>query len=101
MIYVDALRWRLDPRTLRRKRWAHMIATEGLDELHAAARALGLRRAWAQDIHGRHPHYDLRPRSYARALASGATLVGSKELIRLMRRSAGTGSHPSTTSLRT
>ena len=50
MIVVDALRWQIDPRTLRRKRWAHMAATGGLDELHAAARALGLRREWAQDI---------------------------------------------------
>ncbi len=136
MIYVDALRWRLDPRTLRRKRWAHMIATEGLDELHTAALSLGLRREWAQDVHtapcpasecragripaarrsggaclccggsgavevpGRLPHYDLRPRSHARALASGATLVSPRELVRYLRerrdgRSTGPPTSPS------
>lgn len=121
MILVDALRWRLDPRSLRRKRWAHMIATGGLAELHAAVGALGLRREWAQDITaapcpasecragripearrgggvclccggsgvvevpGRHPHYDLRPRSHARVLRLGATLVTTRELIRAAR----------------
>jgi hypothetical protein len=65
--------------------WCHMatddLTHEGLEELHAMARAIGLKREWFQD-HPRHPHYDLPPHGRARALEAGAVAVTSRELVR-------------------
>ena len=48
----------------------HLVA-DSLDELHAFADRLYMRRSWFQ--RGRHPHYDLTtPRSLSRALRAGA-----------------------------
>jgi hypothetical protein len=56
---------------------AHLSA-DTLDELHAFAARLGLRREWFQD-HPIMPHYDLTPGKHARALALGAALVSARE----------------------
>lgn len=48
---------------------SHMLA-DSLDELHAMAAAVGLRRAWFQD-HGT-PHYDLCQAKRAIAIRLGA-----------------------------
>jgi hypothetical protein len=84
MIVVDELRhYNNGPRgwTL----WCHMasddLSEQGLEELHAMARAIGLRREWFQD-HPRHPHYDLPPDRREAALAAGAVPVTSRELVR-------------------
>jgi hypothetical protein len=50
--------------------WAHLLGTD-LDELHALAAAIGLRRAWFQD-HGRWPHYDVTTAKREEAIAAGA-----------------------------
>lgn len=50
--------------------WAHLLATD-LDELHALAAAIGLRRAWFQDG-GRWPHYDVTSSKRESAIAAGA-----------------------------
>ena len=52
-----------------------------MEELHAFAVALGLRREWFQN-HPRHPHYDLPPDKRELALEMGAVSVSSKELVR-------------------
>jgi hypothetical protein len=50
--------------------WAHLLGTD-LDELHAFAAAIGLRRAWFQDA-GRWPHYDVTAAKREDAIAAGA-----------------------------
>lgn len=50
--------------------WSHLFA-DTLEELHAMADRIGMRRAWFQD-HGRLPHYDLVPPRRAAAVAAGA-----------------------------
>jgi len=59
---------------------AHLTADE-LEELHALAARIGLRRSWFQS--GRVPHYDLTPGRRERALAAGAVFVPAKEQARL------------------
>jgi hypothetical protein len=56
---------------------AHLTA-DTLDELHAFAASIGLKRSWFQD-HALCPHYDLSPRRHAAALAAGALFVSARE----------------------
>jgi hypothetical protein len=58
---------------------AHLTA-DTLDELHAFAASIGLRRAWFQDH--RVPHYDLTTKHHAAALRAGAVFVPAKEQAR-------------------
>jgi hypothetical protein len=63
-VYVDdaRIRWR-------GRRWSHLVA-DTAEELHEAARRLGLRREWAQEG-GRTLHYDLPDELRARAIELG------------------------------
>jgi hypothetical protein len=83
-VYVD----KLTPCVPSKKwRWAqscHLFA-DTVDELHAFAAHIGLRRAWFQD-HPRLPHYDLHPTRRLRAVALGAIQVGRKEVVEHMRK---------------
>lgn len=54
----------------------HMLA-DTLDELHALASVIGLKRSWFQD-HPRHPHYDLTAAKRAAALEAGAVFVPAR-----------------------
>lgn len=80
MIYVDALiDWgvkfgRAGPE------WCHMTA-DTLEELHAFAERLGLKKAWFQD-HKRHPHYDLTRNKRAMAVRFGAKEETTDEYIK-------------------
>lgn len=59
---------------------AHLTVDSGLgdvEELHAFAARIGLRRAWFQS--GSTPHYDLTPGRRAAALRAGAVFVPGKE----------------------
>ena len=79
-VYVDELRrW---PTRLRifMEGSAHLTA-DTLDELHAFAERIGLRRAWFQP-HALAPHYDLTPKRLAAALLHGAVFVPVKEQAR-------------------
>lgn len=59
----------------------HMISDTSLDELHDFAVSIGLHREWFQDK--RIPHYDLTTqRMRAKAVRTGAVLVGSKDIVR-------------------
>ena len=49
--------------------WCHMVSDRSVEELHAFASEMGLRRGWFQG--GRHPHYDLRPPGGASRCARG------------------------------
>ena len=62
-------------------RWCHMVSDESLEELHAFAAQIGLRRSWAQlRPKASSAHYDLTPPRRERAIALGATAVTSREL---------------------
>lgn len=63
----------------------HMTA-DSLDELHALAAAIGMRRSWFQD-HRLAPHYDLTPSRRAQAVALGAVEETWREGV-LRRRAA-------------
>ena len=57
------------------------LTADSLDELHAFALRIGLKRAWFQD-HPSAPHYDLTPSRRAKALAAGAVFVSSRDQAR-------------------
>ena len=64
----------------------HVVQVGGtICDLHRFACKIGLREAWFQDH--RIPHYDLTtPRAGARAVAAGAVLVSTRELLRAVKR---------------
>lgn len=55
----------------------HMTA-DTLEELHAMASKLGLKREWFQG-HSSTPHYDLTPTKREKALLLGAVFVPARE----------------------
>lgn len=64
------------------RRWAHMVSDTNEAELHEFAARIGLKREWAQlRPKASASHYDLVPRRHAAALAAGAQLVTSRELV--------------------
>ena len=76
MILVDEAIWRW-----RGRRWAHLVSDASYDELHVFAADLGLRRMAFQG-----DHYDVEATVRDRALELGAIAVGSRELVRRLRR---------------
>lgn len=63
-------------------RWCHMMTDQdSLDELHAMAARIGLKRSWFQVKSS--PHYDLRPRQRSKAIALGVQPVSAKKLVEL------------------
>lgn len=70
MIYVDKLR-PCQPNTNWRYSWVSHLTTDGdVEELHAFAKLIGLKREWFQD--GKHPHYDIVGKKRFKALQWGA-----------------------------
>jgi hypothetical protein len=78
-IYVDneRIQWR-------GKLWCHLVA-DSLDELHAFAAALGLKRAWFQGK-ASYPHYDVTTGVRGRALAMGAIAAGKTQMLASARK---------------
>lgn len=68
-VYVDEAIW-----PWRGRRWAHLMA-DSLEELHAFATRLGLKRAWFQAKPGGAAHYDVTDTVRARALQLGAVAL--------------------------
>ena len=72
-------------------RWTescHLMA-DTVDELHAFAARIGMRRAWFQTSRKGLPHYDLtRPRR-ARAVALGAVELTRAEFVARVRTARG------------
>lgn len=62
--------------------WCHIMTDGDIEELHAFAGRIGMRREWFQNKNPRHLHYDLRPRRRAAAIKAGAMSVSSAEMIR-------------------
>ncbi len=77
----------------RGRRWAHLVSDTSLEELHACAGRLGVRRvSFGGD------HYDVTEQQRELALQAGAQAVSSRELVGALRRAglrqpAGIGSH--------
>jgi hypothetical protein len=64
-------------------RWheaSHLFADD-LDELHAFARLLGLKRAWFQNKPGSLPHYDLTRSKWEQAQRIGVVLLTERAVI--------------------
>jgi hypothetical protein len=86
-VYVDPLMnhgWVLHGRPTSN---CHMFTDGALEELHALAQKIGLRRAWFQDK--RVPHYDLTPLDRAAAIAGGAIEVDRRRAVQIWRASRG------------
>jgi len=88
MTFVDdcrpAMRSAISPAARRfGNKWCHLVA-DSLEELHAMARAIGLRPADFQDKPG-FPHYDLVPTKRALAIAKGADVVLLRTYLRSQR----------------
>lgn len=63
-------------------RWCHMWSdAHTVEELHAIARKIGLKREWFQDRH-QFPHYDLTPSRRVLALKHGAVEFSLKTWLR-------------------
>ncbi len=62
------------------RRCGHLVSDTSLEELHAFAHQLGLRREWFQQKSI--PHYDLTGTTYDLAVEMGANVVTTRELAR-------------------
>jgi hypothetical protein len=78
-VYVDneRIKWR-------GKLWCHLVA-DSLDELHAFAARIGLRRGWFQD-RASYPHYDVTTDVRERALLAGALASRKREVLGAARK---------------
>jgi len=84
-VYVDPL---FPCPTSKQWRWpesCHLIA-DNLDELHAFAGKIGLKRAWFQTSNKGMPHYDLNARRRCVALHQGAVELTRNEFVALVRK---------------
>lgn len=77
-VYVDNAR-----NVFGRMIMCHMIA-DTLDELHAMASDIGMKREWFQP--GSTPHYDVCVARRALAVKAGAIEVGRREIVEVIRR---------------
>jgi hypothetical protein len=63
----------------------HLIS-DSIQNLHAFAESIGLKRHYFHGVRKKHPHYDLtNPKVLLRAIAAGARVVSSKEIVRLCK----------------
>lgn len=67
-----------------RMKMCHMLA-DSLDELHAMADAIGMKRAWFQNTPG-HPHYDLSMSKRKLAIQHGAIEIDNRQLVEFLRK---------------
>ena len=77
MVYVDQMR-----APLKRMIMCHMVA-DTLEELHAMAEKIGMKREWFQDK--RWPHYDVSLTRKKLAIKYGAKEITRRELMNWMK----------------
>lgn len=77
-VYVDH-----ESNEYRGMKMCHMLA-DTLDELHAMADAIGLKRAWFQS-HGSTPHYDICQAKRRLAIREGAVEIDRRQTVALIR----------------
>jgi hypothetical protein len=82
-VYVDPMRSWGGAGKFRWKESCHMYA-DTVDELHAMAAKIGLKREWFQDDQ-RLPHYDLHQARRTKALKHGAYTHTRGEMVSFMR----------------
>ena len=78
-VYVDKA-----SNPLGRMKMCHMMA-DTLDELHAMADRVGMKREWFQN-NPDHPHYDLSQSKRALVVQNGAIEIDGRQLIELIRK---------------
>lgn len=83
-VYIDQVRKWGGSASFRWKESCHMYA-DSLFELHAMAKAVGMKREWFQDK-PRLPHYDLTPGRRILALKHGAIEHSAKKMVAFMNR---------------
>jgi len=86
-VYVDPLMghgWKLHGYTVQN---CHLFTDADLDELHAFAERMGMKREWFHDR--RIPHYDLTPSCRRLAVSCGAVEVDLREAVYLWVRIQG------------
>lgn len=77
-VYVDELRvWGYAKHRCFKQGSCHLTA-DTVEELHAFAKSIGMRREWFQ-ARSSTPHYDLSPAKRAMALRQGAVFVPARE----------------------
>jgi len=74
-VYVDFIQTTRPNKNWKYAKGCHLLA-DTLDELHAFAKRLGLKREWFQEGNARYPHYDLTLGKRKLAVRLGATEVG-------------------------
>lgn len=78
-VYVDC-----EKNQYRHMIMSHMVA-DTLDELHAMAQRLGLKRTWFQTSRNGMPHYDICQTKRAQAITFGAVEIDRRKMVELMR----------------
>ena len=74
-VLIDEARW-----WYRGRKWCHMVSDDNLEELHELAQSIGIpRRGFQGD------HYDVPEDWRITAVAAGAVVVESRELVRRLR----------------
>lgn len=84
MVYVDDVRPCLPNNRWRWSESAHLYADD-VDDLHAFAEMIGLKRSWFQSQILWFPHYDLTRRLRQRAIMKGARRQTRKEIVAFIR----------------
>ena len=92
-VYVDPVMAHGGSRSFKWERSCHMYA-DTLEELHAMAKAIGMKREWFQD-HPDLPHYDLVPTRRERAVELGAVQHDRYQMVEFKRRRNGARLTPS------
>lgn len=73
-VYVD------DAAILYRSKLRYHMTASSLEELHAFAQSVGIKRCWFHRG-SRYPHYDVTGEQRAAAILAGALAISSKELV--------------------
>ena len=87
-VYVDAARHKTGPRG--RVKYCHLTA-DSVEELHAFALKIGVKRCWFEVSRRGVPHYDLNEKMRSTALENGARCLTSLSSVReKVQRTLGT-----------